>query len=644
MTTENKSKKKVATKVIVGVFLTLAAAGFVFSDMQQFVGSNNDQVVRTVGDHDILLSDIRQERNAIAQRLGSIPQSPLIQQRLVTQALENITLRNAIITYAKSLGIAASNAEIAKIITSIDAFKDLNGTFDKLAFKKILRNQRVSIKEFKGNIANNVIQGNFTNPIEADFPISDIAVTVFNQFATTIIDFDAYTLNLETLPDTVNTITKPTDEQLQALYKEQSETLKRPLLKNIDYVVFDKDHLKDKIIISDNVVQEFYDTNKKTLFFMPETRKIIQVVFDSKEEADDALKQLNEGVSFQSAAEELGFDIEDIDLGYLVANDLEENVRSTVFDMDLGETSKPLKTDFGFTIYFVEAIKPEEARSFEQVKLEIKDTLLNKKLNNYLSDIMVKIDDDLAGGADFTEITQKYGSWITAQENITNQGEIFASDDNVMPIMTQLNPLIPIDYINDYSVGDDIPIIELNNNAFALLKVKKSTPQRPLTFEEAETFLSANNMTTQATALLTKIADEIKESDFNAEIMQKYQVKPKAYSIKRSDNIPEALYRANFQELVFATEPNQNFTSIDEKEAILLNIKAISMPKAILRSENENADDDDSKNDAEDFTEKLQTSYNAQIQNRAIEMVRDAVTIENNNKAFETLLTREANL
>lgn len=635
MTTQSKNKKKLLIKTTVGILLTVSAVGYVFSGFSQYITHNTDAVIRTINHQEITQSRITQERDALAQRLGPIPQDPMIRQKILTQALENVTLQTAISLYAQSLGVRASDSHIAHILQSIKPFTDKNGDFDTMAFKRILKLQGISVKAFKDNIADGVVRENYTTPIVTEFPLSQKAVGVFNDFAFTKIKFTAYNLDFKNFPTDAQKITPPTEEQLKQIYTEKKEALKRPALKDIEYAVFNSETLKSKILIDPKDIADFYTKNKNTLYSSAEKRHILQIVFDNKKQALSGYKKFavdkkseeKHGENFKTVAKELGYKMADIDLGLITADALSDDkaIQEKVFSSNIGIALKPIKTDFGYAIYCVESIQPKTVKSFESVQSEIQETIFQKKLSDYLTDITPKIDDDLAGGASLSEITEKYGSRVVLEKNIASNGVIYDTKN-----LKKLNPLIPLNDVNDYNVGDDIPMISLDNNQFALLKITHSQVERPLTFDEAKESLLIADINAQQKTLLTEVANALKNPETRQSSVKKYNIIPKQYAFSRSDTIPQALYRPDFEKIIFATKPEQNFSYIDDNAALVLIVNAVTPPENI----------DETK--ADDFAETLQKNYTSVVQDNALQMIRNAVTIETNQEALNNLLMREA--
>ncbi len=81
------------------------------------------------------------------------------------------------------------------------------------------------------------------------------------------------------------------------------------------------------------------------------------ILLASESEANTALERLNNGEKFEYLAKELSLDgSKDYggDLGYFTANEMVDEFSSAVEDMAVGETSKPVRTDFGWHVIRLE--------------------------------------------------------------------------------------------------------------------------------------------------------------------------------------------------------------------------------------------------------------------------------------------------
>jgi peptidyl-prolyl cis-trans isomerase C len=75
------------------------------------------------------------------------------------------------------------------------------------------------------------------------------------------------------------------------------------------------------------------------------------------------------------------------DLGYFTSAEMVPEFSNAVFALKVGETSQPVKTDFGWHIIRLEDKKQGAAQPFDQVKQAIRNVLLRQKVGEVMSKI-----------------------------------------------------------------------------------------------------------------------------------------------------------------------------------------------------------------------------------------------------------------
>jgi peptidyl-prolyl cis-trans isomerase C len=114
------------------------------------------------------------------------------------------------------------------------------------------------------------------------------------------------------------------------------------------------------------------------------------ILVASEQEAKDVLARLAKGDKFEDLAKKFSLDgSKDYggDLGYFTAPEMVPAFSQATFALKTGETSQPVKTDFGWHIIRLEDRKQGVAQPFDQVKSAIRNVLLRKRV----SEIMEKI-------------------------------------------------------------------------------------------------------------------------------------------------------------------------------------------------------------------------------------------------------------
>lgn len=141
--------------------------------------------------------------------------------------------------------------------------------------------------------------------------------------------------------------------------------------------------VEPQVKITDDDIKKYFDENKAT-FNEPEQVKASHILVATKEEADAIEKQLKDGGDFAAIAKEKSTDpgSKDAggDLGYFSADKMDPDFAKAAFALKVGETSAPVKTQFGYHIIKVFDHKAAKTATLEEKKADIKDTLTRQKV------------------------------------------------------------------------------------------------------------------------------------------------------------------------------------------------------------------------------------------------------------------------
>lgn len=130
--------------------------------------------------------------------------------------------------------------------------------------------------------------------------------------------------------------------------------------------------LKDTVATEDEIL-DFYNENKQ-IFTEPETTKASHILVDDKEQADEIIKEINNGLPFEEAAKKYSRCPSNTvggDLGYFEKGKMVPEFEAAAFDMKIGEISAPVKTQFGYHIIKLVDKKEEGIKTFDEVKNQL---------------------------------------------------------------------------------------------------------------------------------------------------------------------------------------------------------------------------------------------------------------------------------
>lgn len=133
--------------------------------------------------------------------------------------------------------------------------------------------------------------------------------------------------------------------------------------------------------VSEEDMKKYYVENKD-YFKKPESVHAAHILIDDEEKAADLAKQAREGADFADLAKEHSScpsNQNGGDLGTFGRGQMVPEFDQKVFDMEDGEISDPVKTQFGYHIIKRFEGSPEEAKSFDDVRGEIQMELTRQK-------------------------------------------------------------------------------------------------------------------------------------------------------------------------------------------------------------------------------------------------------------------------
>lgn len=142
------------------------------------------------------------------------------------------------------------------------------------------------------------------------------------------------------------------------------------------------DKVMTGIKVTDEEVKKHYEENKES-FVESEQIHSKHILLKDEETAKKVLTELKDGSDFAKLASKHSTDPgskdKGGDLGWMGRDQLVPEFAEAAFNLQIGQLSDPVKSQFGYHIIVVEEKKEATQRSFEDVKGDIKQILLENK-------------------------------------------------------------------------------------------------------------------------------------------------------------------------------------------------------------------------------------------------------------------------
>lgn len=136
-----------------------------------------------------------------------------------------------------------------------------------------------------------------------------------------------------------------------------------------------------KITVSEEEIKEYYENNKEK-FQEAEQVRAKHILVDTEEEAKSIKAQIEGGLSFEEAAQnnsKCPSASNGGDLGFFTRGRMVPEFENAAFELNVGEVSAPVQTQFGFHLIKVEEKKEASVKAFEEVEQMIGGTVLQEK-------------------------------------------------------------------------------------------------------------------------------------------------------------------------------------------------------------------------------------------------------------------------
>ena len=300
---------------------------------------------------------------------------------------------------ARALGLALSDAEVAKLITNDPAFRGPNGEFNRFLFEQIIRNAGYTEARFVAEQRRQALRRELAGTIAAGLQAPKPLVEALNRYQNEQRSIEYVLLDRTLAGD----IPSPPPDVLAKYFDERKILFRTPEYRKLVIVSLLPSEQARWIEISDADLKRAYE-ERRTRYVTPERRHVLQIDFPNAEAASAAAERIAKGASFLDIAKELGKSEKDIDLGMVPkAAIIDRAVADAAFSLKEGEVSAPVQGRFGSVLVQVLKIEPEQGRPLDQVAGELKQELATARAKNEIFDLYNKIEDARSEGRPLAE-------------------------------------------------------------------------------------------------------------------------------------------------------------------------------------------------------------------------------------------------
>ena len=423
-------------KTLVQIILALIILPFALWGVSSYDKSGNSaDVVATVNGTKVTQKEfenaLNQQQDRMRQQLGANFDPSMLQNPQLKRAvLANLISQNLLVERARSAGLTVPDEQVAQAIAGIGAFQ-VDNKFDKKHYESVLANQNLSPLKFEASVHDDLLGQQMQEAY------------VQNGFAANSVVDNVIRLNEQQRVVSVSSISsqsfmslaKVDDAAVKKYYENNPGEFQADERAKVEYVKFSADDLLAKVNVSNEDARKYYDGHLNE-FGTPEERRAAHILIavkasapqaeqdKAKAKAEQVLQQVRQDpAKFSELARKYSQDPGSAskggDLGYFGRGMMVKPFDAAAFSLKVGDISGLVKSDFGFHIIKLLAIKPSKVLSFDETRQGIANKLRQQKADDMFAELAEKFSntiyeqsDTLKPAAELVGVKVEQSGWL----------------------------------------------------------------------------------------------------------------------------------------------------------------------------------------------------------------------------------------
>ena len=405
--------------VLGGILVVISLAMLVYlipSSGNQGFGSPNAHIVAQVNGQDITAEEVHQTAQRMLQQ--QMPQGGGANMRMLlpffaSRAAEQLITRQALLTEAHRMGLRVTPEEIRDEIEHSPAYAPTffpGGNFiGEQEYEQILQQADFTPAKFESSVGDDILISKLQALVSGTATVSE--TQIHDQFIkqNSKVKFDYAVLKQDDIKKGLH----PTDQELKAFYDSHKASYANsiPEKRKIKYAVVDYSKAEQQVHITDADLRDYYDQHREQ-YRTPEQVKVSHILIktplpgpdgkiddkalaEARQRAEDLLKQIKNGASFEELAKKYSEDPGSAknggSLGWIGRGQTVPEFEKVAFSLPKGQISGIVKSSYGFHIIRVDDKHDAQLKPLDEVKNEIEPTLKRQQAQQIAQDEAQKI-------------------------------------------------------------------------------------------------------------------------------------------------------------------------------------------------------------------------------------------------------------
>ena len=460
------SKSKIGTVLMVLFFMAVLAS-FALSDVRTYFSGGIGAPGTLVKVGDTAVSE-RELSSAMQRRLSEVrQQNPAADYSSLRgefeQILQSLIGTRAMQAFASDNELRISKRLVDAEIIKIPATRGLDGKFSEAAYAGFLQQQRLTDAEVRELLGSALVNRMLLAPASAN---ARIPVGIATPYASMLLEAREAEVAIVPVEMFAAGIPQPGEAEIQAFYKQNGVRYMVPEQRVLSIAQIGPDQVA-KVAANDEEIAAYYKANQ-ALYGGKSTRVLSQSIAPSEAAARTIAQRARAGGKLGGS------------LGAVSREDFADvaggAVAAAAFAAKQGDVVGPIRSDLGWHVIRVDAVRTDAGKPLSAVRGEIADRLNADKRKEALTELVTKVEDSIAEGASFGEAVRAAGLTAIRTPAITAGGVARSQPD--FKVAPQLAPAVRAGF--DLGEGDE-PVVEtLEGDAgYALVGVEDVVAAAP---------------------------------------------------------------------------------------------------------------------------------------------------------------------
>jgi peptidyl-prolyl cis-trans isomerase D len=421
--------------ILVAVLVLIIPPFALFGIDSYFQGIDRSAGVAKIGSQDISQQAFNQalrERQDTIQRMtgGKAPPELLDNPELRFAVLDELIRQRLLLGRALDMGMTIGDQQLQSVIGELPMLQDA-GKFSFERYEQFLRSQGMTSAVFESRLRQDLLQQHMVNAYVG----SGFMPRTVTERLVRISEQQREVSQFTVTPDKFFAQVKLDAGAAKKYYDAHQDEFRIPEQLRVEYVVLSVDSLLSQMQADADEVRKYYDGHldqygtqeerqASHILISADTAAGAEAKQQARAKADDLYKQLKQKpAAFADLAKQHSQDpgsaAKGGDLGYFGRGAMVKDFEDAVFKLKVGEISAPVESQYGFHIIRLDAIKPSQMRSFDEVRGQIETELKKQQagrkfaaISENFNNAVFEQSESLKAAAELANSSVQQSGWI----------------------------------------------------------------------------------------------------------------------------------------------------------------------------------------------------------------------------------------